>query len=283
MNRTEPRFPVPAADPPAEQFPALTPGETYWFDLSEVGIPGTVNSGVPDTTLHWVPFTYAGTVNAYKLTSAQATTDEYADSNKYDHSLFVADYEVTQDVSWDNLNRENLIFGKDYTSGGVSYTMRAPSAGSNYTVSGSSTCGSPQNNEWDMILNNSNRYIQNWSGTSSWGQDTSSSYSLSRAIRGWESARFWLDHYATNRYANVGFRPVLELPVPDTLTSGLQVVTLDLNGGKVGTTSTAQNGPVNIVVKSGESFTAPTARTLAYTGEAQALVSAGTASVGCIP
>lgn len=70
-------------------------------------IPGTVNTGnifgatsLPDTTLHCVPFTYAGTVNAYKLTTEMATTEEYAQKNKYPHSLFVADYAVTNDVSW---------------------------------------------------------------------------------------------------------------------------------------------------------------------------------------
>ena len=50
--------------PPAEQFPTLIPGGTYWFDLSGAGIRGSVNSGgfgaftIPDTTLHWVPFIY---------------------------------------------------------------------------------------------------------------------------------------------------------------------------------------------------------------------------------
>ena len=96
-----------ADDSPAEQF-SLTPGGRYYFDLSGANIPGTANSGnssgaasLPDTSLHYVPFTYAGTIEAYKLTSAMATTEEYAQQNKYAHSLFVADYVVTNDVSWD--------------------------------------------------------------------------------------------------------------------------------------------------------------------------------------
>ena len=52
-----------------EQF-TLTPGGRYYFDLSAMGIPGTVNSNLPDSTLHYVPFTYAGTVDAYVLKSA---------------------------------------------------------------------------------------------------------------------------------------------------------------------------------------------------------------------
>ena len=235
-----------------EQLPALTPGETYWFDLSGAGIPGTVNSKVPDTTLHWVPFTYAGTIYAYKLTSAQATTDEYANQNKYDHSLFIADYNVTNKVSWNDLNGEDLIFGEAYTSGSVSYTMRAPSVGSDYTGSDDNIRGLPQSNEWDMILNKSDGYIKNW-GRYSWGQDTYSFNPSNRAVRGDDSARHGGNYSATGRDVNVGFRPVLELPAPDTLTSGLQVVTLDLNGGEIG----SKTGPVNIVVKSGDSFTAP--------------------------
>ena len=125
-----------------EQF-SLTPGGRYYFDLSAMDIPGTENSNLPDSTLHYVPFTYAGTVNAYKLTSETATTEEYAQKNKYDHSLFVADYNVTHTVSWDNLNTANLIFGKNYTAGGVDYTLRAPSVGSGRTYSGESQRGTP--------------------------------------------------------------------------------------------------------------------------------------------
>ena len=77
-----------------------------------MNIPGTANGTLPDSTLHYVPFTYAGTVDAYRLTSEMATTEEYAKQNKYPHSLFVADYVVTNDVSWDALNTANLIFGK---------------------------------------------------------------------------------------------------------------------------------------------------------------------------
>ena len=79
---------------PDEQF-SLAPGGRYYFDLSAMNIPGTANGTLPDSTLHYVPFTYAGTVDAYRLTSEMATTEEYAKQNKYPHSLFVADYVVT--------------------------------------------------------------------------------------------------------------------------------------------------------------------------------------------
>ena len=154
-----------------EQF-TLKPGYTYYFDLSAMGIPGTVNDALPDNTLHYVPFTYAGTVNAYKLTSEMATTEEYAEQNKYPHSLFVADYVVTHTVSWNDLDTASLIFGKNYASGGVDYTLRAPSVGSNSTGSDESQRGTPQSNEWDRILDKDSGYIKNWSDMSSLGQDT---------------------------------------------------------------------------------------------------------------
>jgi len=238
---------------PDEQF-TLAPGGRYYFDLSAMNIPGTVNSNLPDSTLHYVPFTYVGTVNAYKLTSEMATTEEYAQKNKYPHSLFIADYAVTHTVSWDNLNTAGLIFGKDYAAGGVDYTLRAPSVGSSYTGSGDSERGTPKSNEWDKILDKDDGYIKNWREMLSCGQDTTIRISASfRAVRGWKrSARFWTSYNTS--YSTFGFRPVLEVLNPDTLGSdGLKVVTLDLGGGTLGNSSE----DIQIIVKNGESFTAP--------------------------
>ena len=238
---------------PDEQF-TLAPGGRYYFDLSAMNIPGTVNSNLPDSTLHYVPFTYAGTVNAYKLTSETATTEEYAQKNKYPHSLFVADYAVTHTVSWDDLNTAGLIFGKDYATGGVNYTLRAPSVGSDNRGSGDSERGTPQSNEWDRILDKDSGYIKNWNGIYSWGQDTTRYNSSLRAIRGYDSGRRWNDDDATDFLPLVSFRPVLEILNPDTLSSdGLKVVTLDLGGGTLGGSSE----DIQIIVKNGSEFTAP--------------------------
>ena len=236
-----------------EQF-TLASGGRYYFDLSAMNISGTVNSNLPDSTLHYVPFTYAGTVNAYKLTSEMATTEEYAQKNKYPHSLFIADYAVTHTVSWDDLNTAGLIFGKNYASGGVDYTLRAPSVGSGNTGSGDSERGTPQSNEWDAVLDKNSGYIKNWNGIYSWGQDTTRYSSSYRAFRGYNSARYWFDNLATRSFLDVGFRPVLEILNPDTLSSdGLKVVTLDLGGGTLGNSSE----DIQIIVKNGSTFTAP--------------------------
>ena len=243
-----------------EQF-SLAPGGRYYFDLSAMDIPGTANSGnsfgavsLPDTSLRYVPFTYAGTVDAYKLMSEMATTEEYAQQNKYPHSLFVADYVVTHTVSWNDLDTASLIFGKDYASGGVDYTLRAPSVGSNYTGSGNSERGVPQSNEWDTMLNKNSGYIQNWNKIYLWGQDTVSGNASYRARRGYSSARYWYSNNATHSYPFVGFRPVLEVLNPDTLGSGgLKAVTLNLGGGKLG----GSTDTIQIIVKNGSKFTAP--------------------------
>lgn len=241
---------------PDEQF-TLASGGTYYFDLSAMGIPGTVNDALPDNTLHYVPFTYAGTVDAYKLMSEMATTEEYAQQNKYPHSLFIADYVVTNDVSWDTLNTADLIFGKNYAGGGVDYTLRAPSVGSSYTGSGDSERGTPKSNEWDKILDKDDGYIKNWREMLSYGQDTTIRISASsRAVRGWNrSARFWTSYNtSSSSYPTFGFRPVLEVPNSDTLDSGgLKAVTLGLGGGTLGGSSDA----IHIIVKTGSKFTAP--------------------------
>ena len=236
-----------------EQF-NLDPGDTYYFDLSTENILGTVNDALPDNTMHYVPFTYAGTVDAYKLTSAMATTEEYAKNNKYPHSLFVADYAVTKDVSRDALHTAKLIFGKNYASGGVDYTLRAPSVGSGRTDSGESRRVTPQNNEWDKMLDKDDKYIKNWGKMFSWGQDTWSTSAPRCAVRGYDSARYGDHHSSWYNYVGLGFRPVLEVLNPDTLDSdGLKAVTLALGGGKLGDRSE----DIQIIVKNGESFTAP--------------------------
>ena len=237
-----------------EQF-ALTPGGRYYFDLSAMDIPGTVNSNLPDSTLHYVPFTYVGTVDAYSLKNEADN-----DTTSYEHSLFIANYNVTHTVSWNDLNTAGLLFGKDYAGGGVNYTLRAPSAGFHYSYD-QNVGGTPRNNEWDVILDkakqgnddNTNGYVKNWQDIYSWGQDKSSASSPSgRSLRGYRFSRHWYTESATRADATFGFRPVLELPT-DLAADSLKAVTLDLGGGKLGNSSE----DIQIIVKNGESFTAP--------------------------
>ena len=254
----------------SEQF-NLTPGGTYYFDLSgEKDNVGTINTALPDTTLHYVPFTYAGTVNAYSLTSAMATTEAYATANKSDRSLFVGDYNIGVSVNWDSLNTASLIFGKPFD---VHYKLRSLSAGSSRTGSasdGSDHIGQPSTNEWDQILgksgstDNTTGWIKNWSSIYSWGQDTSELFFYNRAVRGSSLGVFWFYTNSINSYPDCGFRPALEVLDPAALTSdGLKAVTLNLNGGTFNSESTisiicAGN---NFKAPSGEGLTAPYGKT----------------------
>ena len=239
-----------------EQF-TLTPGGRYYFDLSAMNIPGTANGGnsdgavsLPDTSLHYVPFTYVGTVDAYSLDSAADT-----DTTSYEHSLFIANYNVTHFVSWDALDKQGLIFGKTYSSGSIDYTLRAPSVGSARTGSSEPYRGTPQSNEWDRILDKNDEYIKNWFEMYSWGQDTiEHGTELYRAGRGFYPARQWDCFFDIEERPFRGFRPVLEILNPSTLGSGgLKVVTLELGGGKLGGSSDA----IQIIVKNSSPFTAP--------------------------
>ena len=248
---------------PDEQF-ALAPGGRYYFDLSAMNIPGMVNSTLgggtqTDGALHYVPFTYVGTVDAYSLDSAADT-----DTTSYEHSLFIANYNVTHFVSWDALGKQGLIFGKTYSSGSIDYTMRAPSAGTAYNGHYGES-GIPANNEWDTILkksgqdseDNTTGYIKNWWPMASWGQDTWSNDTWSRTLRGYTSAHFCYGHPATGSIEDLGFRPVLELPT-DLAADNLKVVELLTGEFMPG----EQQNWINIIVKKGESFTAPSAEGL---------------------
>ena len=248
-----------------EQF-TLASGGRYYFDLSAMNIPGTVNSNLPDSTLHYVPFTYAGTVDAYVLKpasnhvedsseQASVTKDKNAQYGyAYEHSLFIADYRVTTNISWIDLNNAGFIFGKTNTAGGINYTLRAPTMGSIYK---SPMRGAPANNEWDQILTKNSDFIKELDNNRNislfWGQDTSRSYDFN--IR--KTTRNSVNNFmGTTESSNYGicFRPVLEVLNSDTLGSdGLKVVTLDLGGGTLGNSSDA----IQIIVKNGESFTAP--------------------------
>ena len=259
----------------SEQF-NLTPGTTYWFDLSSAGIPGSTNNALPDTSRHYVPFTYVGSLNAYVLKPAsenvltsseeasQATDKDAKYGYTYKHSLFIADYNVTHGISWKILNDNKLIFGTDFQNNRVAYTLRAPSAGHTYAY-GDNGGSTPDNNEWDTILKKANQstqtnvsdYIKNWEGIWSYGQDTAntSAFRQYRTIRGRIISAFScnMEHKAAS-LPKYGFRPILEILDADTLGyDGLKTIVLDLNDGKIGDTT----GTVNIVVKNSESFTAP--------------------------
>ena len=250
----------------SEQF-TLTKGERYYFDLSGLSIPGTINSYLPDTSLHYVPFVYTGTIDAYVLKPASnhvvyssKQASETIDHNAqygytYDHSLFMADDLVTIRTRWVDLNNEGYIFGNSYVANGIEYSLRAPTVGSSESNI-SSRVSNPSNNEWDQILDkNSNYIIVNNNGKPGvetyWGQDTFFENSgTKKSLRNQHRIIIGCDEDDAKAY----YRPVLEVSNPKTLGSdGLKAITLNLGGGKLG----GSGDDIKIVVKNNGTYTAP--------------------------
>ena len=236
-----------------EQF-TLAPGGRYYFDLSAMNIPGTVNGDLPDSTLHYVPFTYVGTVDAYSMENETDTAKQ-----PYEHSLFIADYNVKCSLQRETLAEMDLIYGQTYTASNVNYTLRAPSVGDHHRNEGEGAGLAPIDNEWDTIYQKSADYIKNWYKMRSFGQDIGTGnvegMYLSRGGDFAAKATFWARPTLPER--DIGFRPVLELPT-DLAADSLKVVELFTKGRMPGETYNR----INIIVKKGESFTAPSAEGL---------------------
>ena len=240
-------FAVWAANTPVEQFD-LELGRTYWFDLSESGIPGTVNDKLPDQTLHYVPFTYAGTVSAYTLLQAAIPTES---EMEYEHSLFISEYNITHTVSWNELNKKDLIFRNLTEYNGVPYYIHAPSGGARYDTG-------PFNNEWQRIFEKNSGFIKNSydmveadgivSTQDSWCQDTNPNATREfRVVRSGGGSGFY--SYPPDRATKMtAYRPVLEIALAYGMEypqNYMKAVTLNLNGGSVG----GNTGDISIVVK----------------------------------
>ena len=236
-----------------EQF-TLTPGGRYYFDLSAMNIPGTANSNLPDSTLHYVPFTYVGTVDAYSMENETDTAKQ-----PYEHSLFIADYNVKCSLQRETLAEMNLIYGQTYTASNVNYTLRAPSVGDHHRNEGEGSGLAPIDNEWDTIYQKSADYIKNWYKMRSFGQDIGTGnvegMYLSRGGHFAAQATFWARPTLPER--DIGFRPVLELPT-GLAADSLKIVELRTGEFMPG----EQQNWINIIVKNGESFTAPSAEGL---------------------
>ena len=163
-----------------------------------------------------------------------------------DKTLLICDRVILVNCSWNDLNSQGYITGKEVTIDGAKYKCRVLTGGtgprsSNDYYSG----GTPTNNEWDRFitreevitglpapvssdldstqnatdLNSTHNQFWNWYYVYSWCQETYSGNSSDRARRGYKSARRWSCINATYQNANLGFRPVLEVLNTDPLIS----------------------------------------------------------------
>lgn len=182
----------------------------------------------------------SGSMAAYTIGNTPS-----ADTNKLqwvkivdgDKTLLICDRAILVSVSWDDLNGQGYVTGKEITIDGARYKCRLLSGGTGPRGGDWYAGGTPTNNEWDRFItreevisglpapvssdldsstndtdaNSSHNKFWNWFGVDSWCQETYSENSSYRAYRGYYSARRWGSNTSSGRNANVGFRPVLEV------------------------------------------------------------------------
>ena len=121
------------------------------------------------------------------------------------NGLLIADQCLLTNVSWDDLDVQGLVFGKEVTVQGLRFKIRLLKVGSKEDVP----------NEWDAALDavGEDDTLWHWDHKFFWGQEPVSGSVSHRAIRGYTSARHWGWSDSSTRYARLGFRPALE-PLP---------------------------------------------------------------------
>lgn len=121
------------------------------------------------------------------------------------NGLLIADQCLLTNVSWDDLDVQGLVFGKEVTVQGLRFKIRLLKVGSKEDVP----------NEWDAALDavGEDDTLWHWDHKFFWGQEPVSGSVSYRAYRGYTSARHW-DYISSGyRHASIGFRPALE-PLP---------------------------------------------------------------------
>ena len=177
--------------------------------------------------------------------SADANKLQWVKIKDGDKTLLICDRVILVNVSWDDLNGQGYVTGKTVTIDGAKYKCRLLTGGSNYRNGDTYAGGTPTNNEWDRFitreevisglpapvssdldsntnatdLNSAHNKFWNWYYVYSWCQETYTGGASSRAHRGCYSARHWGWDDSSNRGANLGFRPVLEILNTDPLIS----------------------------------------------------------------
>lgn len=121
------------------------------------------------------------------------------------NGLLIADQCLLTNVSWDDLDVQGLVFGKEVTVQGLRFKIRLLKVGSKEDVP----------NEWDAALDavGEDDTLWHWDHKFFWGQEPVSGSVSHRAIRGYTSARHWGWSDSSSRHALIGFRPALE-PLP---------------------------------------------------------------------
>mgnify|MGYP007020629093 CR=1 FL=1 len=144
------------------------------------------------------------------------------------NGLLIADRCLLTDISWDDIEAQGLVFGREIELCGFRFRARLLKVGNSEGVP----------NEWDAALDvvGENDDLWHWEDMFFWGQETVLTDASSRAYRGYRSARLWSWNNSSYRYATLGFRPALEplATVPTTLKLGQDVLAIGKDGAVVG-------------------------------------------------
>jgi hypothetical protein len=152
--------------------------------------------------------------------------------NDNDKRLLVCDRNILKEVSWDELNEQNLIFGKVVIIEGKKYILRLLTGYSEkndnkhnewdrYIVNVANIVGLPTSTDCDIEnisnednedkINKDNNSLWHWYNFSSFTQNEYSKNRKFCIIRGLYSTTYSNQSEKELKYETVGYRPVLEL------------------------------------------------------------------------
>lgn len=204
--------------------------------------------------------------DAYKLRWVEVTDG--------DKKLLISDRCLLAKVTWDNLNAQGLVNGKEITIDGQRYKIRLLSGGTNYrSVTDPYSGGTPTTNEWDRIITNESSFaglpkptstdldksldssdyngvhnnIWHWYDMYSWCQEVYSGGSDHRVVRGRNSAHSFSHSTSSNISGIRGWRPVLEVPN--------SIPTISINDEELGGQLSSISKTYNVIDKDCDTFT----------------------------
>lgn len=144
------------------------------------------------------------------------------------NGLLIANRCLLTNISWDDLNAQDLVCGKEIKLCGFRFRVRLLKVGDKEGIA----------NEWDTALNavGEDNALWNWDGIYFCGQDTVNKSEVCCVLRGYSSARFFNLRSFGLQFAFVGFRPALEPLSTDisALRLGQTVMAIGRDGGVVG-------------------------------------------------
>lgn len=145
------------------------------------------------------------------------------------NGLLIADRCLLTDISWDDIEAQGLVFGREIELCGFRFRARLLKVGNSEGVP----------NEWDAALDvvGENDDLWHWEDMFFWGQETVAITASGRVYRGYLSARSFNWNSSGNRRVYRGFRPALEPLSIDSsdLRPGQKILAIGRAGAVVGT------------------------------------------------